>query len=175
MDMLLGSLTEVIELKNKEPLIEYGKFDNNVYILKEGIIRHTYFDGLKEMTSGFSNPGTPMVSYHSFYQGIPAFFQLESCGRSVVIKISKAEFDDLLRRSSDLTNWFLHVSLRQLYSWEMKAAVVNGSARERFESLIKNRPEILKRVSNKVIASYVGISQPYLNVLKKEILQNPKK
>lgn len=165
------ALMQQVHLKDKEPLISYGKFDDNVYILKEGFIRRVHFDGLKEKTYTFAGPGTTMISYHSFYEHLPSYFQLESCGRSVVMKVSEAAVNDLAKESNDFALWFLRIAVSQLYFWEKKAAVINGTARERFEALVKNRPEILKLVSNGVIASYIGVEQSYLSRLKRQILR----
>ena len=174
MDKFLGLMTPVY-LKNNEPLIPYGKMDDNVYVVKEGIIRFAYLDGQKEMTFSFATPGTLLISWHSFYMHMPSAFQLESCSKSVIMKVPKAKFDELLRESNDFTSWMLRMSMAQFWFHEMKLAVINGTAKERFEALVKNRPEILQRVSNKIIASYIGISQPYLNVLKRELMPNFKK
>lgn len=166
LDRFLSLMTE-IRLKNKEPLIPYGKFDNNIYIVKEGVIRLAYFNGTKEMTFGFAIPGTLMISYHSFYQGTPTFFQYESCCRSVIMKVSKANFDEFFEESKDFSNWIFQMSIYQLYGWEKKPEVMNGSVKERFDALVKDRPQLLKNVSNRVIASYLGIDEAYLSRLKK--------
>jgi CRP-like cAMP-binding protein len=168
MDSFMGLMTEV-ELKNNEPLIPYGKFDDNIYVLKEGIMRFAYFDGLKEMTFGFSSPGTVIIQYHSFYKREPSFFQVESCGRSTVMKVSRADFERLAKSSSDFLNWMFRISSLQLWLNERKLAVLNGTAKERFEALIRIRPDILKTVSSKVIASYIGVTPSSFSRLKREL------
>ena len=173
MDRFLGLASE-IRLKNKELLIPYGKLDNNVYILKEGIIRFAYFDGSAEKTFSFSTAGNLIISYHSFYKNIPTSFQYESCGDSVVLKVPKAKIDELLKESRDFTDWMLRMSLEQLWCREMKATVINGSARERFEALVKTRPIILRVVSNKIIASYIGITPSSLCRLKRQLMPGHK-
>lgn len=173
-ERFIGLMTEV-RLKNKEPLIPYGKLDNNIYIVKEGLIRYAYFDGLKEKTHAFAAPGTLIISCHSFYMHAPSVFQYESCGESVVMKVSNAKCEELLRESVDFMSWMLRMSMYQLYAWEMKTTVINGTARERIEALIKNRPEILERGTNKVIASYIGIEQSYFSRLKRVIAPKFKK
>ncbi len=170
MDSFIDLMTEV-KLRNKESLIPYGKLDNNLYVLKEGIIRFAYFDGEREKTYAFSTPGNIILSYHCFYKNIPSFFQFESCCESVVMKVAKSKLDELIDRSDDFKSWMLRMSIDQLWCLEMKMAVINGTAKERFEALIANRTEILKNVSNKVIASYIGVNQPYLSRLKRQILQ----
>lgn len=97
----------------------------------------------------------------------PSFVQLEACCESTVMKIPKQRFVELTLRSSDFARWMLWLSTAQLWIYEKKLSVVNGDAKERFESLIKNRPEILEKVSAKIIASYIGITPQYLSRLKR--------
>jgi CRP-like cAMP-binding protein len=169
MDKFLDLMTEVY-FKNNEAIVPYGKFDNNIYIVKSGIVRYAYFDGLKEKTFGFALPGTMMISYHSYYHREPSFFQIESCNESVVVKITRTNFDNLMKESNDFAQWMLRLSSAQLWQFEMKLAVVNGTAKERFKALIKNRPEILENVSAKIVASYIGITPQYLSKLKSEFM-----
>lgn len=166
MDMFL-SLTTRIELRNNEPLIPYGKFDDNIYVVKEGLVRYAYFDGNKEKTFAFATRGTVMIVYHSFYMRVPSAYQVESCGKSVVLKISKACWEELIRRSGDFAAWVMRMQALQLYYYEMKTSVISGSARERFEALVKSRPEIIKNVSSRLVASYIGITPQSLCRLKR--------
>jgi CRP-like cAMP-binding protein len=168
MERFLGSISETIELKPGEPLIPYDKLDNNVYVLKNGIIRSVYFDGVQERTFAFALPGTVMISYYSFYRNQSSFFQLEACCDSTVLKITKERFVNLARESSDFAQWIMWMSIGQLWFYEMKLAVVNGDAKERFESLLRNRPEIMEKVPMKIIASYIGITPQYLSLLKRQ-------
>jgi CRP-like cAMP-binding protein len=167
MDKFLGLISEEIELKRGEALIPYGKFDNNIYVLKSGIIRSVYFDGLKETTHAFAMAGTLVISYYSFYMREPSFSQMEACCDSVVLKITKDKFDELVRESHDFAQWMLSMSLSQLWFYEKKRTVLNGDAKECFESLMRNRPEILEKVQAKIIASYIGVTPQYLSKLKR--------
>lgn len=168
MESFLGLATEV-RLKNKDVLIPHGKLDSNVYVIGEGIIRLAYFEGLQEKTFAFYTRGNLLISYHSFYMNVPSFFQYESCCNTVLLKISKAKIDGLLSQSVDFKNWMLRMSLEQLWCWEMKVSVINGTARERFETLLKVRPEILQKVSSKIVASYIGIIPSSLSRLKRQL------
>ena len=166
MDMFIGSMSE-IELKANEPLIDYGALDGNVYVLKSGIVRAAYFNGFKEMTFAFGTPGTMIVSYYAFYKGEPSFFKLEASCRSVVMKIPKAKFVELTQQSHDFAQWVMWMSIGQLWLYEKKLVVVNGDAKERFEALIRNRPEIMEKVPMKHIAAYIGVTPQYLCKMKR--------
>lgn len=170
MNSFLELMTE-IEMKRGKAIIPYGEVDNNVYIIKQGIARNIYFDGFNERTFAFGMPGTPLISYYSFYHGEPSFSQWETCCDSVIMKISKAKFLGLANRSHDFAEWMMFMSIGQLFFFERKREVMNGTAKERFKALIENRPEIMENVSQKIIASYIGITQSYLSTLKKELEQ----
>lgn len=174
MDMFLGLMTEV-ELKRNKALIPYGECDNNVYVVKEGIVRFAYFDGFKEMTFGFGLPGTLLISYYSFCKGEPSFCRLEACCNSVIMKISKTQFLDLASRTHDFSQWMMFMSLEQLLFHEKKLQVVNGDAKERLDSLVEHRPEIIENVSSRIVASYIGITPQYLSALKRTLANKSKK
>ena len=174
MDRFLDLMTEM-PLKRGEPLIDYGGLDNNVYVIRRGIIRAAYFDGFKEITFAFGLPGSLAISYYPFMKGNPSFSKFEACCDSVVMKIPKVKFFDLIRQSHDFAQWMASMSLEQLLFHERKREVVNGDAKERFESLMNNRPEILENVSSKIIASYIGITPQYLSKLKRLFSYKPKK
>ncbi|MDR2890983.1 MAG: Crp/Fnr family transcriptional regulator [Alistipes sp.] len=174
MDSFIGLMSEV-KLKRNKVLIPYGECDNNVYVVKEGIIRFAYFDGFDERTFSFALPGTLLVPYYSFCRSEPSFCKLEACCESVVMKIAKSQFVDLASRSHDFAQWMMYMSLEQLMFHEKKLEIMNGNAQERFEALIENRPEIIENVSSRVIASYIGITQQYLSTLKQQFGHKLKK
>lgn len=170
MEELFRTKTEV-RLKSKETLVAYGRFDDNVYVMKSGIIRYCYFDGIRERTFGFAMPGSVMIQYHCHFMRKPSFFQPEACGETVVMKIARRDFDALIARSHEFSNWMLTLSSGQLYTNEAKLSLINGMAKERFVALIRNRPEIMACVPQKVIASYLGITPTYLSRLRKEFFR----
>lgn len=68
----LLSLGEEVHFAPKKAVIEYGRINRNVYIVKEGILRVVYFEKDKEETYGFASPGTIFLSPHSYYMNQPA-------------------------------------------------------------------------------------------------------
>ncbi len=166
LDWILAKSTEH-ELKKNDVLVSYGKIDSDVYVLKKGVMRYVYFDGDREKTYGFASPGTFMIQYHCFVEAQPAFFQVEACTDSIVLKISKRDIDEMVKTSHEFAQYMLHLSLAQCYSNEYKYAILNGLARDRFMLLLKNRRDITECVQNKVLASYIGITPSYLSFLKR--------
>jgi CRP-like cAMP-binding protein len=164
-----------LKLSRNQPLIPYDEVDDNIYIVKEGIIRTAHFDGFNERTFAFALPGTVLISYYSFCKRLPSFSKLEACCDSVVMRVSKEQFTGFANRSNDFAQWMMYMSLEEHMYHEKKRELVNGDARERFEAMILNRPEIIENVSSKIIASYIGITPIYLSKLKHHFAHKLKK
>lgn len=166
---------EEIPLKKNEILVMSNVIDTNIYVVEDGILRFSYMDGLREVTFGFALPGTMIISMHSFYCHLPVFYQIEACCPSKVVKIPKKHYDTMVTESHDFARWALEMANGQLFFYEKKNHIINGDAKERYLSLVHNRPDILEKVPLKIIASYLGITQSYLSRLKKQIHQNEQK
>ncbi len=162
--------SEEVKLAPKELLVRYGSIDTNVYIVAEGILRVCYFDGNKEVTLGFTSEGTMLMSLFGYMRKNPAFMYIVSCGKSVVRKISKEDFDRMISDSHEFACWMYTVAIHQLYACEKKLSLISGTAQERYVALIKNRPDIIRNVSMKDIASYLGVTPSYLCKLKRRLL-----
>ena len=61
LDELLAP-AESIELKKNEVLIMSGRLDPNVYIVKSGVMRYSYMNGIREVTFAFALPGSVMIA-----------------------------------------------------------------------------------------------------------------
>lgn len=156
----------------KYVIIEMGKTCPDVFIVKDGIIRVWDFDGVKERTFGFGLPGTIFESKHSFVMHGPSYYQVETCCPSTIIRIPEKEFWKTVAEDHSFAIFMLHNAYGELYSHEFKESTINnGTARERFEAMLKYRPIILEKVPQKIIASYLGITSEYFSVLKRRLLK----
>ena len=172
LDEFLGAAT-LKRLHRSEILVEVGAVADSMYIVKEGILRLTDMNGNRERTFAFGLPGTVFVSKHSFVRQLPSYYQIEACCDSVVLCIPRRAYDSLIASNHDFTRWMLVMSQTELFYQEYKnSSVNNGSAAERFESLLRLRPEIPMNVSGRTVASYLGISPEYYCRLKKRFLKH---
>ena len=124
---------------------------------------------IKEVTVGFSSKGTILLSPLGYSQSIPAHIYAVACNRCVVKKIPKQVFDRKIEESHEFARWMYTVAVRQLEMIERKLRMLNGTTKERYEALIANRQNIIRSVSSKVIASYLGITTSYLCKIKRKI------
>lgn len=163
------SIMKPIKLKKRDILIDSGKVDTNIYIVKSGVIRRLYMDGMKETTVAFALAGTMIISYHSYCYRQPTYHQFEACCDCEIMVVTKEKFEELVAESHEFARWALNMAQCQLFYNEVKQTVINGDAMERYESLLKNRPEIIQTVSLRIVASYLGVSQSYLSRIRKRL------
>ena len=84
-------------------------------------------------------------------------------------EVRKEDFSSLIDSSAEFARWCLGNVQYQLYFFEMKGRTVQGPAKERYETILKKRPEIIHNVSLRIIASYLGITPQYLSKLRRQI------
>lgn len=169
----LFALATTIHLKKGEPLICSGDVDPNIYIVKEGVMRGVDFNGDRERTFCFGLPGTIFNSRFSFYKGLPSYYQIEACCPSIVLKITRDDYIALTDRSHSFAIWALHYAWWEQYLEEDRESTVhNGSAEERYIHMMRTRRTIVEKVSQRILASYLGVSQEHLSRVKSKLLKN---
>lgn len=157
---------EVCFFKRKEFLSTEGSADSNIYIVIDGIVRRWYWNGDVEVTRSFSITGTLFTSYHSYYGNIPPAYFYQTCCDTLILRISRKDYDDMIAASADFSRWCLNMAQCQLFFYEKKDRVIKGSVKERYQALEESRPEIIRKVSLKIIASYLGVTPQYLSSIR---------
>lgn len=156
--------------KEEEVVLHVGEFKPLVYVVKEGVIRIADMNGLHERTVAFGLEGTVYASKHSFVKQKPSYYEIIACCSTVLLEIDRKSLFRWLEENNEGAIWFLRLQLEELYFLEYNNATVhNGTGIDRFRSLLRTRPEIVGRVSQKALASYLGITPEYLCRIKKRI------
>ena len=151
----------------KEAIMAAGSVYSRVGIVLEGITRIWRWDNDTEKTDYFGLPGTLCMSIHGFVFNLPAVTFCETCCFTRMFIINRPEYNRLVDESHEFAKWALGNAYMQLYGFEHKQRIINGTALERYEALLHNRPEIMQNVPLKTIASYLGITPQYLSKLRR--------
>lgn len=154
-----------------DTVIGMDSYCPDVFIVRDGIVRFADIDNERERTFAFALPGTIFMSKYSFVMGKPSYYSVEACCDTELLRISNSDYWNLVGTYHELTLFMLHYAYGELYFQEYKnATVINGSARERYKKMLGDRPYIIEKVPQKIIASYLGITPEYFSKLKREYL-----
>lgn len=168
-DLIVDAADEVSYGK-REAIIVTGVVDPDVYIIKDGIVRGYILSQGVENNIYFGLEGTLLASMQSFSQGAPSIICVEACCQTTVLRLRKADVERLMDESSEFCRWIAGVFTRRSCYDELKAKVMNGDARWRYEWLERYRPELFEHVQLKAIASYLKMTEVHVSRIRKQIL-----
>ena len=170
---LLNNLKKIgtpVNVKKGDIIIDQGKLCNFFFFVESGIYRvFRLFEG-NEITYGFTFRGDIDTCPMSFFNQTPANDTIESLTDGVIVKVSRSEYETILKENKELTdvttyflNYYLDVVIARLVS--QKAL----TAEEQYISLLNKQSDEICRIPLKYIASYLGISPARLSRIRKKI------
>ena len=165
------SYFKTIKKNKNDILLSNGKNSQVSYFVKKGCLRLFYFDEEgKDITRYIAFENQFATELVSFITNEPAQETIQVIENCELLYITHDDFRHLM---SIIPKW------KDFYSIYLEKAYVNNSKRlisfttldasERYKQLFKINPNIVKRLPNKIVASYINISQETLSRIKSKI------
>ena len=106
----------------------------------------------------------------SFINQTPADFNVQCLENTQVVQISYNDLQQLYQEIPKMERFF-RLIIQKAYANMSKRIVRNYSlsARERYLLFLEEYPEIVQRVPQYMIASYLGITKEFLSSIRKQI------
>jgi CRP-like cAMP-binding protein len=143
----------------KTILLKEGEISRQIFFIKKGCLRQWFNKEGKDITFQFFFEGQPVASIDSFLSNQPSMFTIESIEPSILLSISKDNFEQLCRLYPELKDGFQEYIFQRFSNYaHLFLSRIKDSPAERYDDLIQNHPEIIKRVPQHYIASYLGIT-----------------
>ena len=167
-EAFLTSQFNVTQLKRKEFLLQQGNTCQYIHFVNEGILR-AYFlnpEG-KETTVMFAVKDWWITDMYCFTNQLPAMVSIQAVAPSQVLCLSKERLDTLLTEIPKLERWF-RILMQNAYIREQLRVIQNlsQSAEERYYQFLEKYPQIVPHVTQKQIASYLGITPEFLSAIR---------
>lgn len=151
-----------------ELLLNFGDVCRYCYFTNKGAIQIFYLDkNGDEATRDFVFEGTWVTELSSFIHQQPAKESFKALEPLELLSINRESFFKLVESVPQ----FSHIYQRNLEtsytrSVDRIGSFVSMDAEQRVRWLYENQPHLLTRLSNKVVASYLGISPETLSRMK---------
>jgi len=156
------------EIAAKTILLQEGEISNHAHYIKKGCLRQWYNKDGKDITFQFFFEGQAVASIDSFLNNEPSLFTIESIEPSIIFSISKENFAQLHSIYPELKDGFQDLMFQRFKNYsQLFLSRIKDNPKERYEDLINNHPEIIKRVPQHYIASYLGITPISLSRIRK--------
>lgn len=152
-------------------LLRQGEISDKCYFVLKGCVRQYAFgDDGKETTYNFFTEGQSVVLFKSYKQRVPSDYSLsciEECTLIVGSVDSEEKMYDQFPELKNITRIIMEQNFGQ--AQDDTAMLMGTSPEERYLRLLEKRPELIKRVPQHQLASYLGITPESLSRIKKRI------
>lgn len=158
---------EIRHIDKKQQIVKLGEIDNNFNIIMKGLVRKYTMVGKKDVTLQLSIEGQVIHSEISFNTRTPSDVIVETIEPSIFLSISYDNLQKIYEVNPKteklgrllITYLFIKKDYRD-YSQLKK------TTRERFMDYMVSHPDMLQRVPQKYIASYLNIKPETFSRLK---------
>ena len=166
----LHNSVERIEVRKLIRVVNTGAPCDHVWFIEKGLMRsYELLPTGKESCNFFMMENDIATAVGSFFTGAPSREIVETVEDSVLWTVSrKVLFDGFLKhpRLAILTLVMVVRYYCQVYKW---ASMLRRKAQEEmYAHLLQHDPKVLQRVSEKDMASFMGISEPTYDKIKSD-------
>ena len=163
----LASKLYLVNFDKKTKVVDIGEVATTVYFVLKGITRRYFYRGKQELITHLVKEGGLMGSVISFLTGEPSRYVLETIEPVTAYAISKKDLEELFASGKKwekfgrkiITAFFLKIEYHNIN-------MIRYSTRERFVNFMKENPDLVLRVPQKYLASYLEIQPETFSRLK---------
>jgi CRP-like cAMP-binding protein len=156
------------EVKKGEIILREGQVARYIYFIEKGIVRSIRYKNNTEKTVWIMRTNDLCVSVRSFFSQKPAIETIEAVEDCVLHYIS---FDELEKAYNDYPEFDRHGRMLLTYYYQLSEErndMRDQPAYDKFVFLMTYYPDLVsdRKVSNKLLASYLSISKEHFSVQK---------
>lgn len=168
---LIGSYFTVIKTKRNQILLREGEICKEYYFVNKGCLRlFTYNSEGVETTRYFAFEGAFGTALPSFIQQTPAFEFVQTIESSELLKISRESFFHLVDTVPQVAKVYRQILEMGFITAQKRIYGFQGfNALEKVKWVMNYQPDFLLRVSNKMAASYLGLTPSTLSRIKAKL------
>ena len=156
-----------------ELILRENEICNTIFFLNKGFVRMYYIDKTgNEINYRFTDTGHFFVDFQSFLTKKPSRFYWEAMQNVQVISISYAAVQEAYVKSNTW-NLFGRLIAEQVYLQlnERVEMLLFMQPEERYMQMIEKYPGIINQVSQRHIASFLGIQPETLSRIRKRLVK----
>ena len=171
---LIKSYLTIKCLRKKQYLLQEGDISKCVAFVEKGALRmyKVNQDGSEHVVQ-FAMEGQFLTDLYSFFTQEPSVYNIDAIEQSELVLITKLASDELRQRSIHYQEFiFLATSEAYIQLEKRMTSVISLSLEERYKELTDNYPNIIQRLPQHMIASYMGLNPETPSRVRKRISIN---
>ena len=162
---------------NKKSIITYtGEVENYINFIDSGLVRKYYKKANEEVNTQISYEGHIIHSQESFHSRIPSEYSIETIEPTELTSITYECLERIYSSSEKMQRLGrLVITATMVLKDKWQSQLVKLSPRERFISFVTRHPELMQRVPQKYLASYLNIKPETFSRFKHLVKDHSKK
>jgi CRP-like cAMP-binding protein len=193
MDLLMGEISKelpltkieeeqiraaftVKKLRKRQYLIQFGETFRHLFFVEKGMLR-AYIKGEKEdeHVIQFAPEGSWIPDSFHQLEDLKATYYIDSLEPSDILCIDRETFQELLLKVPKLEKYFRVVMQKRLKALHLRVInYLTHFAEDKYKMFVEVYPEIVQRVPQHMIASYLGIKPETLSRNRKKMATRKK-
>lgn len=161
---LLGSILVPMKFQKGDTILQEGKVCRALYFVDKGMVRQYYYKNKKDVTEHFSFEGRIVFCIESFLKQEPSRLIVEALENTKVYAIPYDDLQNLMIRNQEIDLLYRKVLEHVAISSQEHADSQRfENASERYERLLREKPEIVLRAPMVHIASFLQMTPETLS------------
>ena len=146
------------QFKKKEQLTKTGDVEDYINFVARGLIRKYYKKEAEEINTQISTEGHIIHAQESFHSRTPSEYYIEAIEPSTVVSITYDNLEKAYAGSAKMERLGrLVITFTMVIKDRWQMNMIKLTPRERFLDFVHKNPELLQRVPQKFLASYLNI------------------
>ena len=151
--------------------LKEGAIANEIVFVGKGMLRQYYYKNGKDVTEHFSYEGCILMCIESFLKRVPTRLMVETLEPVVIYLFPYDEIQKLTQE-----NWEINMFYQKILEYSLIVSQIKAdswrfeTARERYNLLLEQHPEIIKRAPLANIASYLLMTPETLSRVRSGVL-----
>lgn len=168
----LTAIIRTSRIKKRQFIDQPGFVSSYRNYVSKGVFRSYFIDSDgKDHTVQIAMEDWFVSDFYSYTTQTPATLFVEALEDSEIFQMKYEDIEGLLKEIHGLSEYF-RMTTERAFAFSRKRALANlsMSAEERYLDMLDRYPNMIQRVPQKVIASYLGISAEFLSKIRKRLL-----
>lgn len=158
------------KLRKRQYLLQEGDICKAIAFVEKGALREYSVDNGSDHIIQFALEGWTISDLFSFLTGEPASYNIDALEDAELVLITRSAHEELLKKQPKYGTYMrLLITGAYIALQRRLTSTISVSVEERYRSFTEMYPDIVQRVPQHMIASYLGLTPETLSRARKKM------
>jgi len=163
----LMTKTAIHNFNKKDKITEIAEVENRIFYIGKGLVRKFFYRDDEEVITQFVKEGSLISSTASFFSRKPSQYIIEAIEPTTAFSINYDELESIYALGNKREKIGRIITTHFLLQQEILLMDnIRLTVKERFKKFMNENPDLVQRVPQKQLASYLNIKQETFSRMK---------